>query len=81
MTLFSSPFLFAPGKKNFCGSRAVLMLKSLLEKCVPNKHINRCKFMKLIRFLIVQTLRFDLEKSLLNSDETTGELKILKYLV
>ena len=65
----------------FYESRVVLLLKTLRDKYVIIKHKNRFKFLELIRWLIVQTLRFNLKESLLKSDEYNWRNKNLKYLV
>ena len=65
----------------FYGSPAVLLLKTLCEKCVSNRHINQCKFMKHIPCLILQTLRFFLKIIFSKSDECKWKNENLKYLV
>ena len=81
LRLFFPHFFCCTRKEEFYGSRAVLLLKTLLEKCVPNKDINRRKFIKLISCLIEQTMRFNLKKSLSKSDEYNWRNENLKYLV
>ena len=81
LRLFFPHFFACTRKEEFHGSRAVLLLKTLLEKYVPNNDINQHKFIKLIRCLIVQTLRFNLKKCLSKSDEYNWRNENLKNLV